>query len=92
MQQRVTEAVSVVVDVGLMSGKKVSVESVATLKRRAQLALAVGKGRLLNSGGLLDDELTVKAAKLEEPGTSLTIAIMQGADPVLRICSGSYPD
>ena len=46
-----TEAMSVVVDVGLTSGKTVSVEvglgeSVATLKRRAQIALAVGKGRL----------------------------------------------
>ena len=45
---------SVVVEVALMSGKRVSVEagldeSVATLKRRAQIALAVGKGRLLNS-------------------------------------------
>ena len=41
-------------------------ESLATLKRRAQTALAVGKGRLLvSSGRLLDDELTVKKAKLE---------------------------
>ena len=49
-------------------------ESVATLKRRAQIALAVGNGRLLNSGGLLDDELTVKQAKLET-GTSLTLQL-----------------
>ena len=69
-----------VVDVGLTSGKTVSVEarldeSVATLKRRAQTALAVGKGRLLDSsGGLLDDQLTVKKAKLEA-GTSLTLQL-----------------
>ena len=71
---------SVVVDVALMSGKSVSVEArldepVATLKRRAQTALAVGKGRLLNSsGGVLDDELTVAEAKLET-GTSLTLQL-----------------
>ena len=68
---RVTEAMSVVVDVGLMSGKTVSVETsldelVATLKRRAQTALAVGTGRLLDCfGGPLDGMLTVKEAKLE---------------------------
>ena len=62
---------SVVVDVGLISSRTVSVEEaglhefVATLKRRAQTGLVVGKGRLLNSGGLLDDELTVQQAKLE---------------------------
>ena len=71
MQSRVAEAMFVAVDVGLISGKTVTVEarldeSVATLKRRAQTALAVGKGRLLDSSGrLLDDELTLKKAKLE---------------------------
>ena len=80
MQHRVTEAMSVVADVGLISGKTVSVEvrldeSVATLKQRAQTALAVGRGRLLDSsGGLLDDDLTVKEAKLET-GTSLTLQV-----------------
>ena len=49
VQHRVTEAMSVVVDVGLIRGKTVSVEarldeSVATLKQRAQTALAIGKG------------------------------------------------
>ena len=69
---------SVVVDVSLLSGKTVSVEarldeSVATLKRRAQTALEVGKGRLrVSSGELLGDELTVQEAKLET-GTSLTL-------------------
>ena len=78
VQHGATEAMSVVVDVGLMSGKTVSVEarldeSVATLKRRAQTALAVGKGQLLDSsGGLLDDQLTVKKAKLEA-GILLTL-------------------
>ena len=62
---------SMVVDVGLISGKTVSAEAkldeaVATLKRQAQTALAVGRRRLLDaSGGLLDDEQTVKKAKLE---------------------------
>ena len=49
-------------------------ESVATLKRRAQIALAVRTGRLLNSGGLLDDGLTVEQAKLDT-GTSLTLEL-----------------
>ena len=77
-QRRMTEAMSVVVDVCLISGKTVSVEvkldeTVATLKRRAQTALAVGKGQLLDaSGGLLDDDQSVKVAKLET-GTSLTL-------------------
>ena len=71
---------SVVVDVGLMSGKMVSVqtkldEPVATLKSRAQTALEVGKGRLLDAfGGLLDDKQTVQEAKLEN-GTSLTLQL-----------------
>ena len=78
MHDGVTEAMSVEVHVGLISGKTVSVEarldeSVATLKQRAQTALAVGKGRLLDSSGrLVDDQLTVKKAKLEA-GTSLTL-------------------
>ena len=50
-------------------------DPVATLKRRAQTALAVGKGRLLDaSGGLLNDEQTVKKAKLET-GTSRTLQL-----------------
>ena len=49
---------SVVVDVGLISGKTVSVEArldepVATLKRCAQNALAVAKGRLVDSRRVL---------------------------------------
>ena len=45
-----------VVDVGLTSGRTVSVtakldEPVATLKRRAQTALAVGKGCLWEAAG-----------------------------------------
>ena len=75
-----TEAMAAVVVVGLMSGKTVSVETkldepVATLKSRAQTALAVGKGRLLDAfGGLLDDKQTVKEAKLEN-GTLLTLQL-----------------
>ena len=61
---------SVVVDVGLISGKTVPVqagldESVATLRRQAQTALAVGTGRLMDaSGGRLDDGLTVQEAQI----------------------------
>ena len=82
MQHCLAEAMSVVVDVGLISGRTVSVEarldeSVATLKQRAQTALAIGKGRLLDaSGGLLDDKQTVEEAKLET-GTSLTLQLQK---------------
>ena len=71
---------SITVDVGLLSGRMVSVEArldepVATLKRRAQTALAVGNGRLLDSSArLLDEEQTVKKAKLET-GITLTLQV-----------------
>ena len=52
------------VQVSLISGRTVPVEAglsepVGAVKRRAQIALAVGRGRLLDaSGGILDDRLT----------------------------------
>ena len=80
-QHRVAEQMSVVVHVGLKNGKTVALEagldeSVSTLRQRAQAELAVAKGRLLDSGGLLDHELTVKEAKLET-ATSLTLQIVR---------------
>ena len=80
LQHCLTSIMSIAVDVGLLSGRTVSVEaglaeSVATLKRRAQAALAVGKGRLLDSSGKrLDEQQTAKKAKLET-GTSLTLQV-----------------
>ena len=71
---------SIAVDVGLLSGRTVSVEagldeSLATLKRRAQTALAVGKGRRLDSAArFLDEQQTVKETKLQN-GTSLTLQV-----------------
>ena len=71
---------SIVVDVGFTTGKTVSVEagldeSVGSLKQRAQTALAVGKGRLLDSSAkLLDEEQTVKEAKLQTR-TLLTLQV-----------------
>ena len=65
-----TEDASLVVDVSLMSGKTVSVktrldEYVGMLKRRAQTALSVFKGRLLDSSGrLLDARQSVQEAEL----------------------------
>ena len=70
----------IAVDVGLRSGETVSVEagldeSAATLKRHAEAALAVGKGRLFDSSArLLDEQQTVKQPKLET-GTSLTLQV-----------------
>ena len=71
---------SFLVDVGLISGKTVSVEagldeSVGSLKRRAQTALAaVGKGRLLDSSRPLNEIQTVKKAKLQN-GILLTLQL-----------------
>ena len=74
---------SIVVDVGLISGNTVSVEagldeSVGLLKLRAQTALAVGKRRLLHSSRLLDEEQTVKKAKLQN-GPLLALQLRPGA-------------
>ena len=81
----------------LISGKTVSVEAkfeehVATLKRRAQTSLGVGKGRLLDAaGGMLDDEQTVKEARLES-GTSWTLQLqtvqMQASEFAFAAISG----
>ena len=62
---------SLAIEVSLISGKTVSLEaeadeSVESLRLRAQSALGVGKGRLLNStGDILDGEALVKRARLE---------------------------
>ena len=71
---------SIVVDLRLPSGRTVSVEarldkSLATLKRCAQTAPAVGKGRLYDSSArTLDAEQTLKESKLET-GTSLILHV-----------------
>ncbi|OLQ07977.1 Acyl-CoA wax alcohol acyltransferase 2 [Symbiodinium microadriaticum] len=71
---------SVAVEVSLLSGKRVALkagleEEVAAVKRRAQTALGVGHGRLLNSSGsALDACSTIKDAKLQK-GDSLTLHI-----------------
>ena len=61
-------AMSLAVEVSLISGKTVSLEaasdeSVESLRLRAQSALGVGKGRLLNStGDVLHGEALIKRA------------------------------
>ena len=68
------------VDVHLLSGKRVSLEtqedaSVEELNQRAQAALAVGKGRLLSADGhALDAAQTVKLARLRN-GDALCLQI-----------------
>ena len=63
---------SLTVEVSLISGKTVSLqahrdESVDSLRVRAQRALRVGKGRLLNSTGLvLDGDDPIKTARLQK--------------------------
>ncbi|OLQ00894.1 hypothetical protein AK812_SmicGene16400 [Symbiodinium microadriaticum] len=62
---------SITVDVGLLSGKTATVkagldEEVGALQRRAQIALGVGRGRLVGScGSVLDAFAPIKHAKLE---------------------------
>ena len=73
---------SISVEVGLLSGKAVTVEvgldeTVATLKCRAQTALGVGAGRLLDSSGrVLDVCAPIPTTRLEN-GDSLTMHINQ---------------
>ena len=62
---------SITVQVALLSGKSATVqasvdEDVETLKRRAQAALGVGRGRLVHSSGsVLDARAPIKRAKLQ---------------------------
>ena len=50
-------------------------EAVGTLKRRAETALEVGKGRLVDSsGGVLDVDAPIKRARLHD-GDSLVLNI-----------------
>ncbi|OLQ02266.1 Protein pim1 [Symbiodinium microadriaticum] len=71
---------AIAVEVGLISGKTATVqaaldETVETLKRRAQTALGVGKGRLLDSmGDVLDGCMLIKTARLQN-GDLLTLHI-----------------
>ena len=73
---------SISVDVHLLSGKSASLEVEAdvsdeSLKQRAQSALGVGRGRLLNSSGeVLDGAQSVTEAKLMS-GDVLTLHVNQ---------------
>ena len=71
---------SIAVQVGLLSGKTATVEAgldedVEVVKRRAQNALGVGRGRLLDSSGsLLDVRMPIKKTRVQN-GDSLTLHI-----------------
>eukprot|EP00439_Symbiodinium_sp_Y106_P085520 s55_g28.t2 len=71
---------SIQVTVGLLSGKTATVtadldEEVATLKRRAETALGVGRGRLVGSSGtVLDANAPIKHTSLQD-GDFLTLHI-----------------
>ena len=71
---------SISLDIGLLSGKSVSVEAdvneeVGALKRRAETALGVGRGQLVDSSGsVLDACAQIKCAKLQN-GDSLVLHI-----------------
>ena len=69
---------SIDVEVGLISGRKATVqasldETVGTLKRRAQVALGVGTGGLLDSSGsVVEGSVPIKKASVQN-GDSLTL-------------------
>ena len=71
---------SLTVEVGLLSGRTATVkayvhESLAALKHRAEKALEVGKGQLVDSsGGVLDVDAPIKRAGLQN-GDSLVLYI-----------------
>ena len=71
---------SIAVQVGLISGKTAALEvglddDVETLKHRAQIALGVGRGRLLNSAGsVLDAGAPIKESSLQD-GDVLTLHV-----------------
>ncbi|OLQ12280.1 hypothetical protein AK812_SmicGene3775 [Symbiodinium microadriaticum] len=73
---------SISVSVGLLSGKTATVkaaldEEVGALKQQAQLALGVGRGRLLDSfGNVISECVPIKNAKIQN-GDSLTLHINQ---------------
>ena len=73
---------SITVEIRLLSGTTATVnadqdEQAEALKRRAQTALGVGKGRLVDaSGSVLDACSTIEAAKIQN-GASLTLHIVR---------------
>ena len=81
---------TIAVKVGLLSGKTATVkvgfdEDVETLQDRAQTALGVGKGRLVDSfGSVLDAHAPIKNSNLKN-GDSLTLHI----SPV-QVCGTAY--
>ena len=69
---------SIAVQVSLLSGKTATVqagleETVETLTQRAQIALGVGKGRLLDSSGVVLDGSVDTETSLIQNGDSLTL-------------------
>ena len=78
-----------VLDVTCFSSKRASLEadpnaSLASLRRRAQRALGVGKGRLVNAlGSLVDDYSTLETTGLRN-GDCLTLWVSK-----VRICGGN---
>ena len=69
---------SIHVEVGLISGRRANVraaldKSVGTLKRRAQVALGVGTGRLLDSSGCVLEGCALTKKSRVQKGDSLTL-------------------
>ena len=70
----------ITLEVSLLSGKTATVqagldETVETLTQRAQIALGVGKGRLLNSSGVVLDGCEETKSSRIQNGDSLTFHV-----------------
>ncbi|OLQ08894.1 hypothetical protein AK812_SmicGene7558 [Symbiodinium microadriaticum] len=82
---------SITVEVGLLSGKTATVkagldEEVGALKCRAQIALGVGRGRLVgSSGSVLDTCAPIKQTRLQN-GDLLTLHINRVQIQACRLC------
>ena len=82
---------SITVEVGLLSGKTATVkagldEEVGALKCRAQIALGVGRGRLVgSSGSMLDTCAPIKHTRLQN-GDLLTLHINRVQIQACRLC------
>ena len=71
---------SITVEIGLLSGRTAAVkasmdEAVETLRHRAQIALGVGKGRLVDSSGVVLDESAVIEDSGVRNGDSLALHV-----------------
>ena len=82
---------SISVEVSLLSGKTATVEAgqdetVETLTQRAQIALGVGRGRLLDSSGVILDNWAETTSSRDSERGLADVACKQSSTSVQRFC------